>query len=172
MPSVAVPRLFHPNAASSVEQHSHGNIERLLRPAHNHDLICLAANATRRSKIRGNRLAQFFQSHRMTVIERFCSHTPGVPGHQAVPIAKREMVRGHLSDTEGTPASAPWRIRDRLGKRRMFCNSAPSARASRDAARPAFSGQDTLIGERQRYGSACAGPALKVSLCRQLCIGA
>jgi hypothetical protein len=54
---VEIPGLFDPHRVTRIEQQSSEQIDRLLRPAGDHDLIGLAAYPTRRGDVRGDRFA-------------------------------------------------------------------------------------------------------------------
>src|SRR5882724_117623 len=53
-----ISRIFHPDAASAVQQDAGGNLQRLLRTADDHDLIGFALYSSGRPNVGSNRFAK------------------------------------------------------------------------------------------------------------------
>jgi hypothetical protein len=74
-----ISRFLDPDGTACVQQYASSNLESLLRTSDNHDLMGIAANATRGPEISANGVAKFFRTKRISLIERTYARAPAVP---------------------------------------------------------------------------------------------
>src|SRR5215472_3927922 len=104
-----ITRLLHPHRAPGVDERSGGDLERLLRTAHHHDLFRVTAQRPRGSEVTSDRFAEGLRPPLVSVVERLSVHVPTAPCHQLRPDLEREMIRSHLSYTKRSKAPPPGR---------------------------------------------------------------
>ena len=140
--------LLDADGAAGVEQDPRRDLERVLRPAHHHDLVGLAADRARRAQVGRERLAQRTVPHRVAVVRAGCAGDCGCGARPATTRRRTGSVRSRPRSCGRRPC-----LRATAPPRRAGARPAPSRRRAAPGRTFATPG-DAAAGSSS--GSACA----------------
>ena len=100
-----VARFFHPHPVARIEQHAADQLEALLSPGHDQDLVCFAARPAGRLDVMGDRFAQRAQAGRLAVVELGRGDRPQPAAREPRPERDRKQIHTGRPDAEGARGS-------------------------------------------------------------------
>jgi hypothetical protein len=120
-------RVFDPDRVAGLEQRASGDGERLLRAAHDHDLVRGAPHRAHRPQVIGERLAQGRKAHHVAVHHLAAGQQARPPCDQARPHVGRKLVEGRLGGAKRAPEVEP----GFRGDRQQFARQVPRTGSQR-----------------------------------------
>ncbi len=100
-----VARVFHPHPVTRIEQHPADQLEALLSPGHDQDLVCLAACSASRLDVIGDRFTQRAQTGRLAVVELGRGDRSQPAAREPRPERDRKQIHTGRPDAEGARGS-------------------------------------------------------------------
>ena len=177
-----IARVLHPHSVSLLNEHARGEIERLLRAAHDEYLMRHAPHSTRARHVRGDRIAQRRITGRRRMAEHDRAASPSAHG-DARPERRRKRIDRRHPERERHRADVPRpaelgvareqfgpsrreRRRGTPGRGARRGHLAYSARTPRTASRASHA--DQRIGHRGAHTRPATPPRAQIPLGAQL----